>query len=935
MKNQFLVMLSALVLVLPTAFGQGKSAIPVNPKVKIGQLDNGLTYYIRNNPKPEDKVELRLVINAGSILETDAQKGLAHFTEHMCFNGTKNFKKNELVDYLQSIGVKFGAHLNAYTSFDETVYILPIPSDTDSTLESGLQILEDWAHNVLFTDEEIDKERGVVLEEYRLGLGADKRMMQEYLPKVMYQSRYAERLPIGKKDVLENFEYETIRSFYRDWYRPDLMAVVAVGDVDVDKMEALIKTYFSRLKNPKKPKKREEYGMPAHEETLVSIETDPEATFSRVSLYYKNPEKAEPVTKENQYTEYLVRQLFTTMINNRLDELRNQPNPPFVYGGMYYGGTWARGYEAYQGYAMTPQDGQMKALRVLLEENERVRQHGFTAGELERAQLDVMAGMKRAYQERDKQESNRLVNELVRNFLEQEPIPGIEWEYQFYQKYLNTITLDQVNSKVDEWIRDNNRVVVLTGPPTDNQPSEEEVVNLLNEVIEDAEQLEPYADDLAGKDLLDAEPTPGKRTKVEELEEVDAQEWTFSNGARVLVKKTYFKNNEILFKAISKGGSSLFSDDEFLKTTFAMGVLNSNGVGGFTKTELDKLLAGKIASVNPYIGELSEGMNGSCSPEDLETMMQLVYLSFTKPTIDEETYQSYVSRQKGMYKNIESNPNYFYSIQMSQFLGNGHVRKTGLPTEEDWDKTDYHLLMKKYQERFSDADDFLFVFVGNFDEDALLAMTEKYIGSLPSNKKTSENFKDPGYSYPEPQRKDFLKGTDPKSMVRVIFAGETDYSKEEDYYLKCLGEIMSIKLVESLREEKGGVYGVGAYGNMSEYPKGEYIFLISFPCGPDRVDDLIDAAMAELDSIKRYGPTEKDLEKIKAAQRRDLKENMKKNRFWLNGLTNAYFYGRDYADLLKQAEAIEKVKAEDIQKVATAYCNGKPIIGVLLPEKED
>lgn len=934
MKNQVLAVLSALLFIVPSTFGQSKTTIPINPDVRIGRLDNGLTYYIRNNPKPEDKVELRLVINAGSILETDEQQGLAHFTEHMCFNGTKNFKKNELVDYLQSIGVKFGAHLNAYTSFDETVYILPIPSDTDSTLESGIQILEDWAHHVLFTEEEIDKERGVVLEEYRLGLGADKRMMKNYLPKVMYQSRYAERLPIGKKEVLENFDYETIRSFYRNWYRPNLMAVIAVGDVDPDKMENLIKTHFSRLQNPKNPPKRGVYGVPSHEKTLVSIETDPEATFSRVRLYYKNPKKAEPVVKENQYTEFLVRQLFSTMINNRLDELRNEPEPPFVYGGMYYGGTWARGYEAYQGYALTPQDGQMKALRVLLEENERVRQHGFTPGELKRAQLDVMAGMKRSYQERDKQESNRLVNELVRNFLEKEPIPGIEWEYDFYEKHIDKISLDQVNSKVNDWIRDNNRVVVFTGPPTEDQPTEEEVLKVLLEVRKDAADLEPYSDDIAGKDLLDSDPKPGKRIQVKELKEVGAEEWTFSNGAKVLVKPTDFKNNEILFKAISKGGSSLFSDEEFLQTTFAMGVLGSNGVGGYTKTELDKLLAGKIAGVNPYIGELSEGMNGNCSPEDLETMMQLVYLSFTKPTIDEELYQSFVSRQKGMYKNIESNPNYFYSIQMSKFLGNGHVRKVGLPTDEDWSKTDYNLLMQKYSERFNDADDFMYVFVGNFDQDKLLTMCEKYIASLPS-KEGSESFKDLGYTYPKAQRKDFLKGTDPKSMVRIIYAGKAPYSKEEDYYLKCLGEIMSIKLVESLREEKGGVYGVGAYGNMTEYPKGEYLFMISFPCGPDRVDDLIEAAKAELDSIKKHGPTEKDLAKIKAAQERDLKENMKKNRFWLNGLANAYFYNRDYSEMIRTVEAIEKVTAEDIQNTANQFCKEEPIVGVLLPEEKE
>jgi len=392
--------------------------IPVDPNVKMGVLENGLTYYIRNNGKPEDKVVLRLAVNAGSILEDEDQLGLAHFMEHMNFNGTKNFKKNELVDYLQSIGVKFGSHLNAYTGFDETVYILPIPSDDEAKLDQGFQILEDWAFNTLLTDEEIDKERGVVLEEYRLGLGADKRMLADYLPVIMKGSKYAERLPIGKKEILENFSYESLRRFKEDWYRPDLMAVVAVGDVDVAKLEEKIKKHFGNVPAAVNPRKREISEVPNHKETLVAITSDPEATFNRVQLMYKDQGTPTPSTTIADYRKYVVEGLFTQMINNRLDELRNGENPPFVFGSSYHGGTWARSKEAYQSFAITSPTGQMNALKALLQENERVRRHGFQQGEFERAKKDILARMEKAFQNKDKTESANYVGEYVRNFLE-------------------------------------------------------------------------------------------------------------------------------------------------------------------------------------------------------------------------------------------------------------------------------------------------------------------------------------------------------------------------------------------------------------------------------------------------------------------------------------------------------------------------------------
>ncbi len=485
------------------------SQIPVDPNVKIGVLDNGLTYYIRNNGKPEDKLELRLAINAGSILEEDDQQGLAHFMEHMNFNGTTNFKKNDLVDYLQSIGVKFGADLNAYTSFDETVYILPIPSDDPEKLNKGFQILEDWAHNATLTEEAIDGERGVVMEEYRLGLGPDKRMMQEYLPKLMYNSRYAERLPIGKEDVIKNADYETVRQYYRDWYRPGLMAVVAVGDLDVDKIEEKIKEHFSRLEPVDNPRERKEYGLPNHEETFVSIASDKEAPFSRVQVYYKDREKAEEVTSLDDYREQVVESLFSTMINNRLEELRNKPNPPFNFGYSYHGGTFSRSKEAYQSTAMTGEGQQMQALRALLEENERVKRYGFNASELERAKKEYLARLEQQYKNRDKEESGRIVNRYVSNFLDKNPIPSVEWQYDFAKENLPKIQLEDVNGLIKNFLHDDNRVVILTGPEKEGleQVKREEVLALLEEVKK--EELEKYSEEKLRENLITQAPKAG------------------------------------------------------------------------------------------------------------------------------------------------------------------------------------------------------------------------------------------------------------------------------------------------------------------------------------------------------------------------------------------------------------------------------------------
>ncbi|NJB83022.1 M16 family metallopeptidase [Wenyingzhuangia aestuarii] len=908
------------------------SAIPTDTDVKKGTLSNGMTYYIRLNPKPEQKVELRLVVKAGSVLETDKQLGLAHFMEHMNFNGSKNFNKNELVDYLQSIGVKFGAHLNAYTSFDETVYILPIPTDNDEKLEKGFQILEDWAFNASLTDEEIDKERGVVLEEYRLGLGADKRMLKEYLPKLMYNSRYAERLPIGTKEVLENFTYEDLRSFYKDWYRPDLMAIVAVGDISVDVLEEKIKQHFNKYPAAKHPKQRTEYTSPNHKETLVSIVTDPKASRSTVQLYYKGKEKATPTKTVNDYKEDLTINLFNTMLNNRLEELKNSENPPFIYAGTWYGNLWDKSKNAYQNYAITSETGQLEAFKTLITENERVLRYGFLESELNRAKNALLNAMERAFNEKDKTESSRHASEYIQNFLNQEPIPGIAWEFTTIKELLPKITLDNCNSLIANYIHDDNRVLIFTGPDKKEvkKISENEVLNLLKEVKNTT--LKPYEEKNLGA-LMSTIPTTGKITSIAKDTILNITKLTLSNGAKVSYKQTNFKNNQILFNGYSYGGLSLYTDEEILKTSLANRALTEAGVNGYSKTDLQKILAGKSVRVYPSIGGLSETINGSTTPKDLETFFQLTHLYFTKLNYDESAYNSYKNKQAAYLKNAISRPSTYFSIELDNFLNQNNPRHVGFPTEEKWNKTSYQLAYQKYLERFADASDFHFYFVGNFDEETLQNYCKTYLASLPSTY-SKENYKNVSSKPLEGiLEKHVTKGDEPKSLVKIIFSGTSEnYLPNENYYLKSLGELLTIKLVEQLREEESGVYGVSARGNIHKLLLKKYNFTISFPCGPENVEKLSEKALAELEKIKKNGVSEKDLNKIKETQLLEHKEALKQNNFWIGTIKNADFLKTDVHHILNKEDKIKSLTSDHLKKVANKYLTKNRIIATLKPE---
>jgi zinc protease len=884
------------------------------------------------NSKPEDKVELRLALNAGSILEDDDQLGLAHFMEHMNFNGTKNFEKNELIDYLQSVGVKFGAHLNAYTSFDETVYMLSIPSDKEEVLDKGFQVLEDWAHNALLTDDEIDKERGVVLEEYRNGLGAGKRMLNNYLPKIMYGSKYADRLPIGTAEVLEKFEYETIRKFYKDWYRPDLMAVIAVGDIDPVVIEKKIKSLFSGIKNPKNSRAREVFKVPNHDETFISVQSDKELPYSQVQLMYKDPKPVEDATTREGYKKMIINQLFAGMLNSRLDEMRNSPNPPFNYGGGNYGSTGARSKNAFSLYAGVAETNQLKGLEALLTESQRIKIHGFTTGELERVKKNMLAGIEKAYNERDKSQSGSFADEMARNFLDKEPAPGIIWEFEQQKAMMPEITVQDVNKLINSYISDKNRVVIMMGPEKEGlkKVEEKEITDLLTAM--DKASPEPYEEEAIASSLLENLPIPGKLINTEYNEDGGFKVLTLENGMQVTYKITDFKNDEIVMRGYSYGGTSNYTDEEYLKTNLGNSIISSSGVGNFSNVDLRKVLAGKVANVRPFIDESSEGFNGGSTPKDMETMFQLINLYFTSPRKDQDTYDSFLARMKNQYANLSSNPNYYFQIEHGKFMSQNHLRTFHLPSEEEWNNTDYDLIIKKYKEAFSNPGDFKLFFVGNIDENEFIQYVQTYLASLKDSDRRDQ-IVDLGIRPPKgSHEKIYKKGVDEKSTVVVNFSGETTFNRTEQFNMNCLGEILTIKLIEIMREEKGGVYGVGASGSLSVTPYSRYDFRISFPCGPENSKELTEAALTELQKIINNGPEEKDLNKVKEAKRKSLKESLRQNGYWLNKLYGSYFTKGELMFQNASEKRIDNLTVKDIQDVGKKYLTGDYIVGMLMPE---
>lgn len=902
--------------------------LPVDPNVRVGTLGNGLEYYVRENGRPENRAELQLVVNAGSVLETEDQRGLAHFVEHMAFNGTENFAKQELVSYLESIGMRFGADLNAYTSFDETVYMLTVPTDTGDFLERGILILEDWAHNQVFDPTEVEKERGVVIEEWRLGQGAAARMRDKMFPVLLKGSRYAERLPIGEREVLESFDPAELRAYYEAWYQPDQMAVIAVGDFDADEVERLIRERFSRLEG--EPVDRPLYPVPDHEQTLVSIVTDAEATNSSVTIYHKLP-VSEQLTA-GAYRRSLVEQLYNAMLNARLQELAQQRDPPFLGAGSS-AGRLLRTAEGYLIGAGVADGGTERGLEAILTEAERVARHGFTETELERAKTNVLRSFEMAYAERDKTNSSTYASEYVRAFLEQEAIPGIAVEYQIAQQFIPDITLDEVNALVSEWMTERNRVVVAQAPekPDVPVPTEEAMLAVFDAV--GAKHIEPYEDVVVAGSLVPQPPTPGTIVTEERHDAVNTVEWTLSNGVRVFLKETDFKDDEILFTASSPGGFSLLPDEDVITGMLAAVAVQEGGLGDLSLVDLRRALTGKAASVQASIGETSEGLAGSASPSDIRTLFELIYLRFTSPREDPDAFEALRSRFQAQLANRSANPQTAFYDTLNTTLAQHHPRAPLLtsPMLAEWQLDES---MAFYRDRFADASDFTFVFVGSFDTDSVRPLVLEYLGGLPDADR-EEDARDAGIRPPSGViEKVVRKGIEPKSQTAIVFTGPFEYTRPNRHVIGSLRDALEIELRDALREELGGTYGVEVSQSTDYEPWENYTFTIAFSASPDRLEELTDVAFQHIERVKAEGLSASTLDRVKEIQRRTHETRIEENGYWVGQLMYAAELGENPEAFQVYPSLIDGLTADMIRDAANEYLRQDNYVRVsLYPEQ--
>ncbi len=895
--------------------------IPLDPDLKEGVLPNGLHYYILKNGKPEKRVELRLVVKAGSILEDDDQQGLAHFTEHMEFDGSKHFQKHELISYLQSIGVKFGADLNAYTSFDETVYILPIPTGKKENLETGFRVLEDWAQGASLKDDAIDAEAPVVLEELRLGRGADERMGRKLLPEVFNGSLYASRLPIGKEDILKTFKHDTLRRFYRDWYRPDLEAVVVVGDIEPARAEKMIREHFAQLKNPAHERPRNYTQITARAESHALVVTDQEATNNAVTIRYP-ARQVPPDTTIGDYRRSLVRTLYSTMLNEHLHDLTQQADAPFL--GAFSGiGSLAPGYESFSTTIIVGRAGTEPAIKAAVEENERVRQFGFGADELERAKRGLLRNYEEAFKEKDKSDSASHAAELIRHFLVQESVPGIAGEYAYVSEFLPGISLEEINAYAKTMTPDASvpKLVAYMGSDKDGEsvPTEASLLQW----VANAEQSAVAAKEekkLAAKLLADA-PKPGKIVAEKENKELGFHELTLSNGVKVILKPTDFQNDQVLMSAARFGGQSLYEEKDKYNAQYSTAVAGAMGIAQFTPTDVGKILSGRTARITTNVAGYSDQISGAAGSDDIETMLQLLYLRMTSPRQDPALFSAYVTSHQDSARNTMSRPEAVFQDSLQSTLYSNNPRAGHIPKPEDFAHIDMARASAISQERFGSAYGLTFIIVGSFDIDKIKPLLETYMASLPVTP-VAANYRDLGVRpVSGVVKKEVRVGSEPKSSVTLTFTGPAKYSLAENTRFYLMIEAINIKIIDDIREKMSLIYGGGMSGAFDRAPYENFRIGATLPCGPENVDKVIAAVFAEIEQMKQNGPPQADLDKVKRALLEQHKIDVRTNTFWENYLQDATLYGTDPANVLTFEKRINEVTVDDLKQAANRYFN--------------
>ena len=921
--------------------------IPADTAVHTGVLPNGFTYYIRHNGEPAKRVQLYLVNKVGSVLEDEDQRGLAHFMEHMNFNGTRHFPGNELVNYLQKAGVRFGADLNAYTSFDETVYQLPIPTDDTAILQNGFRIMRDWAQEATLDSVEIEKERGVVLEEKRLGKGAGERMQRQYFPLILNHSRYAERIPIGLETVLTQFKPATIRRFHHDWYRPDLQALIVVGDIDVKATETLVRTLFADLRNPTDEKTRTQYKIALTGKDQFMTVTDKEMPEINIQVLVKHPEPKMKTVAD--YRLAMERELFNQVLAARFAELSQQPNPPFVNAGAEIQG-FLGGLDMFA-FDLTARQGEIeKGFRTAWELIEKVKRYGFTETELARAKTDYLSAMESEFKEKDKTPSVNFTEEYQRLFLEEEASPGTDWEYHFVKDHIASISLADINALIKEYIRDTDRDILVLAPDAAKAAISDSTKGGMPGADKGAlpdsatmnswiagiarEALAAYTDQAPTQPLMATRPAPGKVIDAKQIAPLDITELRLQNGVTIMLKPTDFKKDEILISGVSAGGTSLYPDAELPSADNAAGLIGGFGVGSFSPIQLSKVLNGKQVSVTPWIGERGQGISGDVVPGDLETALQLINLWFTAPRKDTVLFNNIINNSKEVISNRYNDPDNVFSDTVAAVLSNYSGRRKA-PSLDILNRIDLYKAYSIFKERFADAAGFRFVFVGNFNVDSIRPLLETYLGSLPALNK-NEQARDLHINIPPGKiDKVVYKGTENKATVRMVYSGKYEFSPAANLQINALAEVLQIRLIQHLREDESEVYSPSVNASYRKNPENRFSVTVTFGCAPKNADHLAALVDEEIANIREHGALPDDVAKCKAEFLRTHELQLRENQFWLSYLGNQLENKEPILQVLDWENMLNGVTPQSLQSAARQYLSGTNRIRfTLLPQNK-
>ncbi|MET4142856.1 insulinase family protein [Pedobacter sp. UYP1] len=921
-KQKYLSFLFLVVLCIPFACKTSQDAQPLllDPEVRMGKLSNGFTYYIRKNKTPEKRVTMYLANKVGSILETDQERGIAHFVEHMNFNGTKHFPKKELSNYLERSGVRFGADINANTGFDETVYQLPLPSDNPELLANGLQIMRDWAQDANIEAEDVERERHVILEEKRFRQGITQRLQEKSVSFYTNNSRYGSRLPIGTEEVLQKVTPEQIRSFYKNWYRPDLQAILIVGDIDVNQMEKSVKAKFSDLRNPDKEKERPVYRVSLTGKNQYMQFLDSE--FTGISIEIIKKQLSDTILTTADYRANLKKKLLAELVSIRFRRL------PIVGFAPLSGGLTSFSVNLTTKPAETEQ-----ALKSIWLELRRMEEQGFTKGELERVKKAYQFQMDEALREKDKTASELLIKPYLQHFLTGNAAPGINKEAELTKELLSEVTLNEINELMKEYMKVEDRDIIAKSSAYNKAflPDEATLQKWLENVY--TQSLPPMEADELELPLLKKEPIPGKISTVEEIKQAGIQKISLSNGMTVLLKKTDFQNDQILFKGIAEGGTSLAGDADYESALNAANIVAAAGAGNYDALQLDKFMTGRKVQLSPFISDQYQGFNGSTTKEDLPAALELLYAYFTEPRKDEESYQTLLGRAKEQLINKEDNRNQVFMDTVNLVLGNYHLRKKPQNISRlaaiKLDRA-YEI----YKERFANAAAFTFLFVGNIEAGKVKPLLEKYLGSLPS-KGSVEPAKDLGINIPAGRiAKTVYKGTEQKSSVILAYSGDFDYNFENTIKMSAIADALKISLIQRLRDQEGGTYTPNVQLSLSKYPKRRFAMIVSFDCAPKNAEKLTASVQDELNKMRTSGPSLENLQKFKAARKAGLETGAKNNEFWVDYLASQLMNKEPLTQLYDYDAALNGISTKSVQEAAAKYIQDKNYVKlVLMPEK--